>query len=122
MFDKEKFAELLDKAKGSRSINQYGDEAHISPSHISRFLRCMIDTPPSPETLKKLSSKAYNGVTLNDFMIAVGHIKSNINKTTIDKQDVVDIARSYIYDINNSMLNKELLVKEITEMLWNIKF
>ena len=74
IFDKERFADLLDKAKGDRSINKYAEECDISAAHISRFLRQMISTPPTPETISKLSSKAYNDVSYRDLMEAAGHI------------------------------------------------
>jgi transcriptional regulator with XRE-family HTH domain len=60
-FNKPIFAFLLNKAKGDRSINQYADEANISASHISRLLRKLVDSPPTPETISKLALKANNG-------------------------------------------------------------
>ncbi|WP_461206108.1 hypothetical protein [Clostridium sp. DL1XJH146] len=74
IFNKEKFAELLDRAKGDRSINKYAEESAVSAAHISRFLRQMIDTAPTPETISRLSSKAYNDVSYRDLMAAAGHI------------------------------------------------
>ncbi len=76
-FDKEAFANLLDRAKGDRSINQFADDTDVSAPHISRFLRQMIDAPPTPETISKFAKKAYNGVTYKDFMIAAGHISED---------------------------------------------
>lgn len=74
MFNKEEFANLLEKAKGDRSINQYANETGVSSAHISRFLRQMLEAPPSPETISKLASKAYNEVSYRDLMVAAGHI------------------------------------------------
>lgn len=74
VFNKEEFANLLEKAKGNRSINSYANETGISAAHISRFLRQMIDAPPSPETISKLASKAHNEVSYRDLMAAAGHI------------------------------------------------
>lgn len=78
-FNKPEFAQLLERAKGDRSINQYANDTDVSAAHISRFLREMIDTPPTPETLSKLASKAYNDVTYRDFMVAAGHIVAPYN-------------------------------------------
>ncbi len=78
-FNKAEFAQLLERAKGDRSINQYATDTDVSAAHISRFLREMIDTPPAPETLSKLASKAYNEVTYRDFMVAAGHIVAPYN-------------------------------------------
>lgn len=78
-FNKEKFAMLLDRAKGDRSINQYAIETDVSAAHISRFLRQMIDAPPTPETISKFAEKAYNGVTYREMMVAAGHITEDNN-------------------------------------------
>lgn len=88
-FNKEKFAELLSLAKGSeRSINQYGLHSDISPAHISRLLRGKLDTPPSPETIKKLADKAHNGVTYQDLMEAAGHLgELNLGFGSIDDKE-----------------------------------
>lgn len=77
-FDKKLFAELLEKAKGERSINKYASEIDISPAHISRLLRQMLDTPPSPETIRKFAGKAYNEVSYDQLMRAAGHINKNV--------------------------------------------
>ncbi|SCY26618.1 hypothetical protein [Alkaliphilus peptidifermentans] len=90
LFDKEKFAELLDKAKGGRSINKYAEECDISAAHISRFLRLMIETPPTPETISKLSSKAYNDVSYRDLMAAAGHIEIGHSAELGDLEDEND--------------------------------
>ena len=88
-FNKAEFAQLLERAKGDRSINQYATDTDISAAHISRFLREMIDTAPSPETIAKLASKAYNDVSYRDFMAAAGHIivPNNASDDTIVEMD-----------------------------------
>lgn len=73
-FNKEQFAKLLEKAKGNRSINKYASDANVSPAHISRLLRQLLDAPPSPEIISKLSQAAFNEVTYDNLMTAAGHI------------------------------------------------
>ncbi|MED4447556.1 MAG: hypothetical protein ACQEW2_12365 [Bacillota bacterium] len=73
-FNKEEFANLLERAKGERSINQFANETGVSAAHISRFLRQMIASPPTPETISKFAAKAYNEVTYQDLMVAAGHL------------------------------------------------
>lgn len=73
-FNKEKFAVLLDRAKGDRSINNFANETGVSAAHISRFLRQMIASPPTPETISKFAAKAHNEVTYQDLMVAAGHL------------------------------------------------
>lgn len=76
-FNKDLFAELLERAKGQRSINRYAEETGVSAAHISRFLRNLIDAAPTPDTISKLSSKAYNDISYKDLMAAAGHISLN---------------------------------------------
>lgn len=74
-FDKEKFAELLKKAMGSRSINQYWLHSEVSATYISKLLRKLVNHPPGPDVIRKLADTAHNGVTYQDFMEAAGHYK-----------------------------------------------
>lgn len=84
-FNKEKFADLLKQAKGDRSINQYALHSGVSAAHISRLMRCLLDTPPNPDTIKLLADKAYNEVTYDDLMIAAGHLEENPISKNNDK-------------------------------------
>ncbi|WP_432400935.1 helix-turn-helix domain-containing protein [Wukongibacter sp. M2B1] len=89
-FSKEDFAQLLKKAKGERSINQYALHSGVSSAHISRLLRSLLDTAPSPETIKKLSDKAYNSISYFDLMNAAGHM------TVENKEIETDISEENI--------------------------
>lgn len=74
MIDKNKFALLLRKAKGpERSLNQYAIDSGVSSAHISRLLRGLLDTPPTPQTIEKLAEHAFGGVTYEQFMEAAGY-------------------------------------------------
>lgn len=101
LFNKESFAELLDKAKGDRSINRYAEETEVSAAHISRFLREMIDAPPTPETISKLSSKAYNDVSYRDLMVAAGHISIVQEEGTTYNQEDSVIANMLVREDNS---------------------
>ncbi|MCL6634597.1 MAG: S24 family peptidase [Peptococcaceae bacterium] len=74
-FDKKKFALLLARAKGERSINSYGNQAKVDPGYISRLLRQKIETPPGPGVIRKLADHAMPGVTYEELMAAAGHIR-----------------------------------------------
>ncbi|MFA9398367.1 MAG: hypothetical protein ACERKV_08900 [Clostridiaceae bacterium] len=93
VFNKESFALLLERAKGDRSINRYANETGVSAAHISRFLRQMIDAPPTPETISKLASKAYNEVTYQDLMVAAGHLAEPYDDAMEVKEDSVFLER-----------------------------
>ncbi len=73
MFDKEKFAELLDRAKGKRSGNVFAKECGIAAAHISRLLRGLVETAPTPPTIRKFADHAHNDVTYEELMNAAGH-------------------------------------------------
>lgn len=87
-FDKNRFSELLKKAKGTRSINQYALESGVSAAHISRLLRGLLDTPPSPDIIEKLSEISLNGVNYYELMDAAGHISGHVEKKIKSPYDV----------------------------------
>lgn len=95
MFDKKNFAFLLKQAKGDRSINQYALHSGISAAHISRLLRELLDTPPSPETIKLLADKAMNDVTYNDLMKAAGHLINDEDKIE-NESATIDIGKRIV--------------------------
>ncbi|MBW8351714.1 helix-turn-helix domain-containing protein [Bacillus sp. IITD106] len=88
-FNKEEFAILLERAKGGRSINQFANETGVSAAHISRFLRKMIASPPTPETISKFAAKAQNDVTYQDLMVAAGHLARK-DDTDINSENGVE--------------------------------
>lgn len=90
MFDKDAFAKLLEKAKGDRSINQYGKYCDVDPGYISRLLRGLRDQPPSAEIINKLASRAYNGVTVEQLMVAAGYISDPTPTKTGDHPEIVE--------------------------------
>ncbi|MGE5380034.1 MAG: LexA family protein [Methylocystaceae bacterium] len=92
-FNRELFARLLEKAQGSRSINAYAREVGLTGAHISRLLRCMLNTPPTPQTIAKLAAGAANGVSYQDFMQAAGYLE------TTDKASLLEQARSVIHQL-----------------------
>lgn len=73
MFNKKRFSRYLEEARGKRSMRKFALESDVSPAHLSRLSRELLDTPPAPDTLKKLASAAENGVTLESLMDACGY-------------------------------------------------
>ncbi|MCB2358654.1 hypothetical protein [Clostridium estertheticum] len=92
-FDLVTFAILLEKAKGDRSINQYANTINISAAHISRLLRKLVKSPPSPDTISKFASGACNGVTYNDLMLAAGHIDDKTEGISTEKKQTQTIEK-----------------------------
>lgn len=64
--------ELLELAKGSdRSLNTFAQHANVSAGNLSRVFN---GQRPTPQLLKKIAAKAYNGVTYEQLMEAAGYI------------------------------------------------
>ncbi|MCL5290225.1 MAG: DNA-binding protein [Firmicutes bacterium] len=94
-FDKNGFARLLKTAKGNRSINKYAGDSGVTSAHISRLLREKIDTPPNPDTIKKLAEAAGNNVTYEELMVAAGHIVPPSEPPDSNENiDLVDLIKS----------------------------
>lgn len=71
-FNKEKFSQLLKKAVGKRSLNEYARQADVSNSYISNLINCKKENPPEGKTIKKLADAAHNNVTYFDLLEAAG--------------------------------------------------
>jgi len=87
-FDLVTFAILLEKAKGDRTINKYANSVDVSAAHISRLLRKLVSTPPSPDTISKLCIGACNGVTYSELMLAAGHIDDMSDEISTENRRV----------------------------------
>lgn len=64
-----KLNELLKLAQGERTQNQFALHCGIGSSTLTRFIKG--ERVPSPEVLKKIASKSYNGISYEDLMNAV---------------------------------------------------
>lgn len=74
MFNKEKFSSLLKDAIGSnRTITEFSNECTLARPYLSKFLNCKLDTPPSPEAIAKIASKARNNISECDLLVAAGY-------------------------------------------------
>ena len=114
----ERFAELLSKAKGKRSINKYGFDSEVDAAYISRLLRGLIKKPPSAVIINKLAAKSHNNVTAEELMVAAGYIESE--KITEDLEVPLTFQQfkeEYKEKIRNSQDEEEIkeLKNELTE-------
>ncbi|QSF42706.1 hypothetical protein [Paenibacillus tianjinensis] len=107
IFDKKRFSELLNKAKGDRSINNFGRISQVDPGYISRLLRCQNDTPPSAAIISKLGSKAHNNVSDIDLMIAAGYIEDGNDVNHIgDKLEESALSKERTEYVLRELVNK----------------
>ena len=67
-----RFNELLDKAQGNRSQNQFALHCGISSAALTRFRKG--ERAPTPRSLKLIAERAHNGVTYEMLMTAAGYI------------------------------------------------
>ena len=73
-FDKDKFAELLQKAKGLLSLNDFAGNCDVSVSYMCKYLKTKFNNPPTPNTLSKISLfTETQGVSYEDLLSAAGY-------------------------------------------------
>jgi transcriptional regulator with XRE-family HTH domain len=96
MFDKKNFRDLLLKARGNRTNEEYARQSGVSRPYISAYLNLKRETPPSPEVIRQLASVAQNDVTYEELMAAAGHILLSPDRSwrpAITPKDEKDIAK-----------------------------
>lgn len=79
-FDKKAFSELLQKAVGKRSLNEYARQADVSNSYISNLINCKKENPPEGKTIKKLADAAHNNITYFEMLEAAGLLTPDIQE------------------------------------------
>ncbi|WP_368489914.1 hypothetical protein [Clostridium sp. BJN0013] len=94
MFDKKMFKFLIEKAIGTRKITQYAEDSGVNRTYLSKYINQRLDSPPTPDILKRLSNASYGVVSYEKFMEAAGYIGNN---------SVKDINAHQEYMINNSL-------------------
>lgn len=95
MFDKKRFSELLIKARADRTNEDYSKDAGVSRSYISNSINKKLEKPPTPEILRKLADRAFNGITYEELMEAAGYIR-----LTQVVAEGTDINAKYMYGTN----------------------
>lgn len=76
MFNTELLSNLIKRAQGDISLNNFAKKCKISSSTLSRMINKKNTCPPEPSTLQKIAMGADNGVTYDDLMTAAGYISS----------------------------------------------
>lgn len=72
-FDLEKYSDLLNKAKGSRSQTKFAKDCGLSTAYICKYLNANIKNAPTPTTIKKIAACAANDITLEQLLDAAGY-------------------------------------------------
>ncbi|AJD92066.1 hypothetical protein JMA_27490 [Jeotgalibacillus malaysiensis] len=118
MFNKKLFSSLLTEIKSKQSLNEYARQSGVSAAYISKLIRELNDSPPSPEIIKKLSLN-YIGM-YKQLMAAAGHI------APFDEDYVIQAKIKYILEKKPELDSKnfgyfkhgyyKLSPEEITEL------
>ncbi|QHQ63463.1 hypothetical protein Ana3638_24020 [Anaerocolumna sedimenticola] len=102
-FNKKEFANLINKAKGSRTMTKFAEDAGLSVAHISRMINMKLEVPPTPDTIRKLVDREMNGVTYEDLMIASGYISAPaFEQLSIEAHEIETDGRQLTYVLPRS--------------------
>lgn len=115
MFNKELFSELLINARGDRNNKQYADDSGVSRAYISGYINKSMDSPPTPDVIKRLCNVAHNSVMYEQLMNAAGYINS-------DKPSITDENILFIYDVlrKENMITDDMDKDKIEKILRNV--
>jgi len=119
-FNKEYFSRLLKRAIGSNTLREFSKNTGVSAGYLSRFTACSIENPPSPEVIKKISSKSEGRVVYRDLMEAAGYIEENkdnnqyysnryfLDKITKINSKIRHVIIEYLQENNETLLIKKI--------------
>lgn len=88
-FDKRRFAHLILKIKGYRTLTKLSEDTGISIAHLSRMVNEKLASPPSPDTLMKLLNNNESSILYEELMIAAGYIHEIMTPTEITPASIV---------------------------------
>ena len=120
-FQKEEFSKILRSICDSYgSINKMANKSGITASYISKLIRLLYDSPPSPEILKKIADNSNNITDYNTLMNICGYLNNpkldknnystNFNFILYNRLDKTgqDKVNNYIEDlVNTQKYNKK---------------
>lgn len=86
-FDKEKYAEVLRRAIGDRSIAMFSKDVGISTGYVSRYLNLKCDVTPTIVTIKKIAN-ATKMVTYAELLEAAGYDSEKYLEFEEDDRDL----------------------------------
>lgn len=97
----DRLIQLIQLAKGDRSIRTYAEMSGISASNISRILNGKLAKTPSKEMLERLTSadaKPQNGVTLEDLLLEAGYQDRPLSSIQADPDLMIEPGQQTIIE------------------------
>lgn len=88
MLNFEVLSDLIKKAQGERSLNQFALHAGIDAGHLSRIINKKVNSAPTPSTLKKIAEHALGSVTYHELMLAAGYLDADINYSEVTDEEI----------------------------------
>lgn len=89
-FDRKLFSDLLQRAKGNRSLNDFAKQSGVNSGYLSRLIRGERPNPPSADVIKRIASAARGGVTLEDLMAAAGYLEVDAPPRPLTPQEKLE--------------------------------
>nr|WP_288829800.1 hypothetical protein [uncultured Clostridium sp.] len=107
--DKEKFAELLNAAKGARTMKDFSEICGVNPSTFTRIIQKANKGASSTELIEAIAENAVSqsGVTLEDLADANGY--------TVEKDSGIKALRLTSRGTNIETLVRNVLVQELID-------
>lgn len=99
--------ELITLAQGDRTQNEFALHCGLSSSALTRIKRN--ERKPTPDTLKKIAERAYNGITYEDLMVAAGMLPDmdkNFSFTKKEKTNT-DVSNTFFETLYSSLTDDE---------------
>lgn len=109
MFNFELLIELIKKAQGERSLNQFAQQCDIDAGNLSRIINNKNKQPPKPDTLRKIANNAYNGVSYEELMDAAGHLDLPSENSSTKKEALTSLEEEKEIERKIEHLSEELI-------------
>ena len=77
-FDKSALSMLLKRALGNRTQKSFAEDIQLSKEHLFRLVNQKRDTPPTIDTLMKISLNSQNRVSIRELLSACGYDPDNV--------------------------------------------
>lgn len=90
MSNKEILIDLIKRAQGDRSQNQFASQCDISSAALTRYTNG--ERSPTPDILRKIAMKARDGITYQMLMNAAGYLSDHDIKRDFKHTDDIHVA------------------------------
>lgn len=112
-FNKKDFSKILIKIKDSYgSINKMSEKIGITSSYISKLIRLMYDSAPSPEVLKKIADNSNGIISYIELMNVCGYF-NNLHK---EIKQISKLQTEFIVSKEEYLKKNEFTQSEIIEL------